>query len=123
MFTLEHLRRLERQKDSLQETYDLMFEQLTALRQSYAVEMNPGVKAQRKLEIRNAERECSDMETQLSEIEQKIERCKQAFRGDPLYAALLRLNYHTQEVLFRRLIDTSQIGAFLIHGEPGYGQS
>jgi inactive STAND len=123
MSTLDHLKRLQREQNNLQETYDLMFEQLSALRQSFAVEMNPGIRIQLKYSIKNAENECSEIETQLSRIEQAIEAFKHARAGDPLYLALLRLNYHAQEELFRQLMYRSQIGAFVIHGEPGYGQN
>jgi hypothetical protein len=123
MSALDHLKRLQREQNSLKETSDLMFEQLRALRQSYALEMHPGIKTQRKQEIKNLVLEYNEIDDKLSEIERRIELIKQALKGDPLYSALLRLNYHAQEELFRQLMYQSQIGAFLIHGEPGYGQN
>ena len=41
-----------------------------------------------------------------------------------LYNALLTLNYHEQVTVFRQFIGTRhRIGAFVIHGEPSYGQN
>lgn len=123
MSTLDHLKRLQREQYNLQETHDMMFKKLSALRQSYAVEMHAGIKIQLKYEIKNAENDCDEIDAKLSEIEQRIELIKQALYGGPLYSALLRLDYHAQEELFRKLMYKSQIGAFLIQGEPGYGQN
>jgi hypothetical protein len=39
-----------------------------------------------------------------------------------LYKALLRLGYRQQARLFRQVIETNRIAAFLIHGLPDYGQ-
>lgn len=43
--------------------------------------------------------------------------------SNELYSALLTLNYKEQVRLFRRFVEEKRrIGAFLIHGEPEYGQ-
>lgn len=39
-----------------------------------------------------------------------------------LYKVLLKLDYHSQVNVFLRLTGKSPIGAFLIHGQSGYGQ-
>lgn len=58
----------------------------------------------------------------LHEIEQELELLERSEIRTIMHTALLKLNYQAQAMLFRQLIKKSQVGAFLIHGEPEYGQ-
>jgi hypothetical protein len=56
--------------------------------------------------------------------EQKQDIPEKTLDTSQLYNALLTLNYHEQVRLFRQFLEQSrQVGAFMIHGEPSYGQS
>ena len=65
-------RRLEQERDSLQQQYDLASTKLGRLRQAYAIETDVSTKLKLEVQIQEAETEQNRLDRQLEEIEQKL---------------------------------------------------
>ncbi|AUB39857.1 GTPase SAR1 family domain [Nostoc flagelliforme CCNUN1] len=65
-------RRLEQERDSLQQQYDLASTKLGRLRQAYAIETDVSTKLKLEVQIQEAETEQNRLDQQLEEIEQKL---------------------------------------------------
>jgi len=59
-----------------------------------------------------------DFQERIRQLVQKI----QGANSENLYHSLSKLNFSKQDKIFYELIKASSIAAFLIHGEPEYGQ-
>ncbi|MBD2562389.1 MULTISPECIES: toll/interleukin-1 receptor domain-containing protein [Nostoc] len=65
-------RRLEQERDSLQQQYDLASTKLGRLRQAYAIETDVSTKWKLEVQIQEAQTEQNRLDQQLEEIEQKL---------------------------------------------------
>ncbi|WP_445630880.1 toll/interleukin-1 receptor domain-containing protein [Nostoc sp. DSM 114167] len=65
-------RRLEQERDSLQQQYDLVSTKLSRLRQAYPIETDVSTKLKLEVQIQSAETEQNRLDRQLEEIEQKL---------------------------------------------------
>ncbi|MCC5643658.1 toll/interleukin-1 receptor domain-containing protein [Nostoc sp. CHAB 5824] len=65
-------RRLEQERDSLQQQYDLASTKLGRLRQAYAIETDVSTKLKLEVQIQEAQTEQNRLDRQLEEIEQKL---------------------------------------------------
>ena len=117
MFTVQHW---QRGRDELQKQYNLLTEEIAPLIEVVVIATDPEEKFRLKGRLKAREAERNEVAKQIQELEDQIEALDITSR---LHKALLKLDYHQQEMLFRQLIGRSQVGAFLIHGEPDYGQS
>ena len=114
------IRHLQQQREELQKQYDLLSTLMQNLGERLVVETDPVEEFKLLKQKEHLEAKRTSIDEQIESLDFQIETLDIASR---LHKALLKLNYHHQEMLFQRLIDTSQVGAFLIHGEPGHGQS
>jgi len=117
MFTVQHL---QQQRNELQKQYELLSAQIQLLGESHAIEPNPVEEFKLKKQLEHAETKRHEVVEQIQVLEDQIEVLD---NGSRLYKALLKLNYHNQVNLFLQLIERSQVGAFVIHGESEHGQS
>lgn len=65
-------RRLERERDDLQEPYDLLSQKLRRLRKARAVETDTGVQFKLDMQIEETQREIDKLELRIEEIEQEL---------------------------------------------------
>lgn len=65
-------RRLEQERDSLQQQYDLVSEKLGRLRQAQSIETDVAVKMKLEVQIQETTTELNRLDGQLEEIEQKL---------------------------------------------------
>ncbi|OYE03747.1 toll/interleukin-1 receptor domain-containing protein [Nostoc sp. 'Peltigera membranacea cyanobiont' 232] len=65
-------RRLEQERDSLQQQYDLASTKLGRLRQAYSIETDVSTKLKLEVQIQESQTEQSRLDRQLEEIEQKL---------------------------------------------------
>ncbi|MEH1856587.1 MAG: toll/interleukin-1 receptor domain-containing protein [Nostoc sp.] len=65
-------RRLEQERDSLQQQYDRQSEKLSRLRQAYGIETDTATKFKLEAQIQETQTEQSRLDQQLEEIEQKL---------------------------------------------------
>jgi hypothetical protein len=65
-------RRLEQERDSLEQQYDLASKKLSRLRQAYSIETDVSVKFKLEKQIQENETELKQLDGQLEEIEQKL---------------------------------------------------
>ncbi|MDF5710329.1 MAG: toll/interleukin-1 receptor domain-containing protein [Nostoc sp. S4] len=65
-------RRLEQERDSLQQQYDRQSEKLSRLRQAYGIETDTATKFKLEAQIQESQTEQSRLDRQLEEIEQKL---------------------------------------------------
>ncbi|MEH2162734.1 MAG: toll/interleukin-1 receptor domain-containing protein [Nostoc sp.] len=65
-------RRLEQERDSLQQQYDLASTKLGRLRQAYGIETDVSTKLKLEVQIQDTETEQNRLDRQLEEIEQKL---------------------------------------------------
>ncbi len=114
------IRHLQQQCDELQKQYDLLSTLIQNLGERLVGETDPVEEFKLLKQKEHLEAKRTNIDEQIESLDVQIEALDIASR---LHKALLKLNYHHQEMLFQRLIDTSQVGAFLIHGEPDHGQS
>jgi inactive STAND len=106
---------LQNKHDRLQQQYDLQAEKLKELRRNYVIEAGTAVQFQLKKQI-------EQIEADLDELAQQLDRLEIASSAERLYRALLKLDYREQTKKFRRFIPDNSVAAFLIHGLPEYGQ-
>lgn len=59
---------------------------------------------------------------EIEDIKAELEKFNIELISKKLHDALLRLNYHDEELKFRQVIDEAKTGAFVIHGSPRCGQ-
>jgi hypothetical protein len=116
MFTVQHL---QQQRAELQEEYNLLSSTIRKLRDSHAVETDPALISKLEYQIQEYEERREKVVPKIEDLDAKINTLDQTAN---LYGALLKLNFHNQVALFRKLLNKSQVGAFLIYGEQDYGQ-
>ncbi len=109
------VRHIEQQLKELRIQYDQFSEILAKLNEKYVYETDVLEKFKLENHIREqtAKREATY---------QKMEILERSEISTKLYQALLRLNYIEQTKVFKCLTDLSPVGAFIIHGDPYYGQ-
>ena len=73
VLTASQRRRLERERDDLQEPYDLLMQKLRMLRKAHAVEINPALQLQLEVQIEEAQRELNILNSKIDEIEQQFD--------------------------------------------------
>lgn len=130
MVTSEDFQQLQGRCTNLLERRKRLFEKLAFFEEEYDKKTNAEVRFELKNGIRGikaelyeVEAEIGIIETRLGECKQQIEKIERTRKREVLHACLLRLDFEAQEKLFKKLLYWSSLGAFLIHGEPGYGQS
>ena len=114
------IRHLERQRDELQRQYDLLSTLIQGLGERLVLETNPAEELKLMMQKEHSDDKRRKIDEQIQVLDEQIETLDIASK---LHKALLKLDFHRQEILFRQLIGRSQVGAFLISGEPGFGQS
>lgn len=62
----------------------------------------------------------SDLETKESELSDCLRRLSR-LKAQPVREAIAALDYHDQVRLFQRLVNRSQVGAVLLHGDLNFG--
>ena len=65
-------RRLEQERDSLQQQYDLLGTKLDRLRQSYSIEVDPATKLKLEVQLQQAQTELNQVDQQIEQIEQQL---------------------------------------------------
>ncbi len=130
MITSDDFQQLQGRHTNLLERRKRLFEKLAFFEEEYDKKTNAEVRFELKNGIRGIKTELDEVkaeigtiETRLGECKLQIEKIERTRKREVLHACLLRLNYEAQENLFKKLLYWSPVGAFLIHGEPGYGQS
>ncbi|WP_413176381.1 hypothetical protein [Anabaena azotica] len=109
---------LQNSYSELQKKYDFLTEEIQFLRNSDRTDdLTPRERFRLKKQIEESEAEREQIKQQLQKLE-----TTSTFIGEDLYRTLLRLGYRSQVRLFRKLIETESVAAFLIHGFPDYGQ-
>ena len=102
----------------LQKEYDALTEEIQFLRhRNKTDDLTPRQEFRLRKQIEEAEAEREQIAQQLTELESTSSAVDKN-----LYRILLRLGYRQQIRLFRRLMETDSVAAFLIHGYPDYGQ-
>lgn len=117
MFTIRHL---QQQYDELQKQYDLLSTRIQRLEADYAIETDTDIEFKLGKKIEQAEGKRNIIVERIQLLEDQIEALDITTR---LHKALQKLNYYNQVIVFQQLMDFSQIGAFVIHGEPRHGQN
>jgi len=129
MITSEDVHQLQQRHNKLLERRKRFFEKLAYFEEEYDKRTNiearfelKNVIDRTKTELVEVEVEIGTIKTRLDECKLHIEKIERTLKREALHACLLKLDYEAQENLFRKLLHLSSVGAFLIHGEPGYGQ-
>lgn len=108
--------RLETKIKELQEQHDFLDQKIKSLRKSKNIsDLSPEQSFRVGKQIEEAKAEREQIAQQLEELEKKL-------GSENLYSTLIKLGYRQQVQLFRQLIETESVAAFLIHGSPDYGQ-
>ena len=110
MFTIQHL---QQQRTELQEEYDSLSNIIRKLRGSHALEIDPTLITKLEHQIQEYEERREKIVPKIEDLDASINTLDHTAN---LYGALLRLNFRNQATLFRKLLNKSQVGAFLIHG-------
>jgi inactive STAND len=116
MFAVQHL---QRKRAELREVYDSLSGIIRRLWESHAVETDPAVMHKLEYQIQEYEERRDRIVVRIEDLDTKINTLDHSTN---LYHALLKLDYRNQVALFRKLLSQSQVGAFMIYGEPEYGQ-
>jgi inactive STAND len=97
--------------DALEKQCDILSQKKGKLREELAWQSDVCIKFQIEKQIEQVQEEQKEIHRQI---------CN--FNSCQLYRNLLKLGYTKQEMLFLQFIRKHPVSAFLIHGEPDYGQ-
>lgn len=106
------------QRDELQKLLDLLDQKIAHFRRTKVTAVDPGT-------IFSLDRQIEDVEAERSKVSEEIQALDAVAASQQLYRALLQLGYKEQVLSFLNFIQSKEeqsIGAFLIQGEPSYGQ-
>ena len=106
---------LQAKREALQEQYRLLSEKRLELGRSSAIAADPSMQFQLRHQI-------DQVDTELEELEQRLDQLDRVSQDGRLYQALLKLGYRKQVQVFRKFVQSTPIAAFLIYGSPEYGQ-
>lgn len=106
---------LESRREAVQAEYSVLLEKLPELRYRLGYTTGVGEKFQ-------LEKEIEATEAELEQLEQQLQGLERTSIDGRLYQALLKLGYLKQEYLFRKFVQSNPIAAFLIYGQPDFGQ-
>jgi inactive STAND len=109
------IQHIQRQREELQQQYDLLSEKIRRLRHKSAIEAGTLVAFQ-------LEKEIERVEVDRDRVERQVEALGRLLNNERLHGELFRLNYTSQVRLFREFVEAKRVGAFLVHGEPEHGQ-
>lgn len=130
MIAIEDFQQLQQRHTKLLERRQRFFEKLAYFEEEYDKKTNAETRFELKNVIHGIKTELDEVEADIGTIEIRLAECKlqiekieRTRKREALHACLLRLDYESQEKLFKKLLYWSSVGAFLIHGEPGYGQN